>query len=223
MHHPDERALWNEKFRSGSHASMEPDPFLVAAYRDYVEPLFGDLAGGRALDLAGGAGRHAMFLAERGWDAALLDVSDVGIERARREAKTRGVPIHLRNQDAKSAELGNEKFDLIVVFFFLEREIFPAIRRALKPGGILIYKTYTAEHPLLSGGKGPRHPMHLLESNELLRLALSAQAALSFRASEVDVRSPYRHDAGEETTAMQILFYRETVTDKGVAELVARK
>src|SRR5438270_3291209 len=100
----DERALWNEKFRLGSHASTEPDPFLVSSYFDYVDPLLGDRPDRKALDLAGGTGRHAIFLAERGWDVMLLDVSDVGLERARREAEKRGATLSLRNEDASSAD-----------------------------------------------------------------------------------------------------------------------
>ena len=66
---------------------------------------------------------------------------------------------------------------------------------SLRPGGLLVFKTYTQAHPELSGGKGPTHPMHLLDSGELL-------------------------SAFED---LQIISYRETVTKKGVAELVARK
>ena len=213
----DERELWNEKFRSGSHGSAEPDPFLVSAYREYFEPLLGNVSGRRALDLAGGTGRHALFLAERGWNVTLLDVSEVGLERARAEAAKRGLSLELRNEDAMVANLGCEQFDLILVFFFLQRELFPAIFDALKPDGLLIYKTYTVEHPRLSGGRGPQHPMHLLKTNELL------QETLSFRAPDGGESNPYHHNAAEEDWTMQVLFYRETVADKGVAELVARK
>jgi tellurite methyltransferase len=191
----DERALWNEKFRSGSHASMEPDPFLVRAHRDYVQTLIAEGGERRALDLAGGTGRNAIFLAEQGWNVTLLDISDVGIERAQVEAAKRGLLIKVRNEDAAFADLGRAAFDLIAVFFFLERELFPDIREALKPGGLLISRTYTIEHPRLSGGRGPRHSMHLLKRNELLQVF----------------------------SALEVLFYRETVIGKGVAELVARR
>jgi tellurite methyltransferase len=210
----DERALWNEKFRSGSHDSAEPDPFLVSAYREYVDPLLG---AGKALDLAGGTGRHAIFLAERGWNVTLLDVSDVGLDRARGEAAKRGLSLESRNEDAAVASLGREQFDLILVFFFLQRELFPAIYSALKPSGLLIYKTYTVDHPRLSGGRGPQHPMHLLKTDELL------QETLSFRAPDVGERNPYHHNAAEEGSTMQVLFYRETVAERGVAELVTRR
>jgi tellurite methyltransferase len=80
-----------------------------------------------------------------------------------------------------------------MVFFFLQRELFPALVSALKPGGHLIYKTYTTEQQRFSGG--PTHPMFLLQPNELLHAFSS----------------------------LRILHYHETVEEKGVAELVARK
>jgi hypothetical protein len=90
-------------------------------------------------------------------------------------------------------DLGREQYDLVVVFFFLQRDLFPALTAALKPGGFLIYKTYTTEQKHFIGG--PSHPMFLLEPNELLRAFPS----------------------------LRVLHYHETIREKGVAELVARK
>jgi tellurite methyltransferase len=191
----DERSAWNAKFSSGSHTSLDPDPLLITAWNDYIEPLLGSSNRKRTLDVAGGVGRHSLYLAERGWSTTLVDVSDKGLEIARQNALKRRLEINLRNEDLRVADLGSEAFELILVFFYLDRELFPALIRALAPGGILICKTYTREHPRLSGGKGPTHPMHLLESNELLKAFNS----------------------------LQVLLYRETVAGKGVAELVARK
>jgi tellurite methyltransferase len=191
----DERSAWNAKFSSGSHTSFEADPLLVTAWSEYIEPLLGSCDRKRALDVAGGVGRHALYLAQRGWNATLIDVSDKGIELAGENAQRYGLTIDFRNQDLRCAELGSKTYDLILVFFYLQRELFPALTRALSPGGILIYKTYTQEHPRLSAGKGPTHPMHLLKPNELLKAFSS----------------------------LQVLFYREAVRAKGVAELIAQK
>jgi SAM-dependent methyltransferase len=85
------------------------------------------------------------------------------------------------------------QYDLILVFFYLQRSLFPQITRSLRPGGLLIYKTYTHLQPAF--GKGPSHPMHLLAKNELL-------------------------DAFSD---LQVLYYRETVRDRGIAEFLGRK
>src|SRR5882672_9641193 len=78
----DEKARWNRKYSEGSHTSLEPDPFLVTAYDEF----FSARPPGIALDVAGGAGRHALWLADRGWKVKLIDISEVGIEVARKNA-----------------------------------------------------------------------------------------------------------------------------------------
>ena len=188
----DEKALWNKKYSEGSHTLLDPDPFLVSAYDEF---LFGT-SPGLALDVAGGVGRHSIWLAQRGWRVKLLDISEVGIQQAEENANRTGTAESISKQirDLNTmSDLGREQYDLVVVFFFLQRELFPALLDATKPGGILIYKTYTTEQKNFSGG--PSHPMFLLEPNELLH---------AFRS-------------------MRVLHYHETIQEKGVAELVARK
>ncbi|MGZ4829405.1 MAG: class I SAM-dependent methyltransferase, partial [Candidatus Angelobacter sp.] len=82
----DEKTLWNKKYSEGSHGSLEPDPFLVSAYAEF-------LAGGppgSALDVAGGVGRHTIWLAQRGWRVKLADISEVGIKQAEENARRTG-------------------------------------------------------------------------------------------------------------------------------------
>src|SRR5205823_1320491 len=82
----DEKASWNKKYSEGSHSSLEPDPFLVGANEEFVA----DRPAGSALDLAGGVGRHAIWLAQRGWRVKLIDISAVGINQAEENAKKTG-------------------------------------------------------------------------------------------------------------------------------------
>lgn len=203
----DEKALWNRKFGEGSHASLEPDPLLLSAYDEFLSGR----PPGSALDVAGGAGRHSIWLAQRGWRARLLDISDVGVKLAEENASRALGPI--RKEFLLSAEvadlnrmqdLGTVQYDLILVFFFLQRELFPALITALKPGGFLLYKTYTTDQQRFSGRallkseaskSGPSHPMFLLKPNELLHAFQS----------------------------LRVLHYHETTQDKGVAEFIAQK
>ncbi len=188
----DEKALWNKKYSERSHSSLDPDPFLVSAYDEFLSSNPPE----NALDVAGGVGRHAIWLAQRGWRLKLLDVSETGIKQAEENAERTGtaalVSTEIRDLNTMQ-DLGREQYDLVVVFFFLQRELFPALAAALKSGGFLIYKTYTAEQKRFIGG--PSHPMFLLEPNELLRAFPS----------------------------LRVLRYHETIQEKGVAELVARK
>ncbi|HZR27923.1 MAG TPA: class I SAM-dependent methyltransferase [Terriglobales bacterium] len=185
-----ERELWNAKYRAGSHASLKPDPFLLQVDKDYVQPLLP--SPGIVLDVAGGAGRHALFYVKQGWKVTVLDVSETGIALAQKNARRRKLVIETIVADLNGYDLRQlpRRFDLVLVFFYLQRELFPALVEMLKPGGLLIYKTY-----LRGTLKGPTHPLHLLEPNELL------QAFLGLR----------------------VLHYRETMGESRTAEFVGRK
>jgi len=186
-----ERERWNQKYREKPGAWLEPDPFLVWAFSQYIQPLFP--RGGNALDLAGGAGRHSIWLAKQGWNVTLMDVSETGVELARQHAGPLASHIHFVIDDLTQFRASQTQFDVVMGFFYLEREIFPEIVNAVRPGGVLLYKTYTTDQLKLPGG--PKDASHLLAPGELLRLVSS----------------------------MRVLHYRETVTEKATAELVAQK
>ena len=159
-------AEWDARFRQGYHTDTVPDPFLVGA-QEYLDLL---PAGATALDLACGAGRHAIWLAQRGLRVTAVDLSPEALAKTRLFAKERAVAVQCRQMDLESTdlELENASFDLILGVFFLHRPLFPRLLDALKPGGLLLYKTYTTDQLQYPGR--PRHPMHLLEPNELLRV-----------------------------------------------------
>ncbi len=157
-----ERKSWNQRYRRGQHLERTPNPFLLETYRDFIAPQFP--AAGTALDVAGGTGRHSIWLAQRGWDVTLVDISDVGVGLALKDAAASCVTIRPIAADVLTCDFGRERFDLILVFYFLERELFPALSAALKPGGLIIYKTYTREHTKF---RGCSHPMYFLNPGEL--------------------------------------------------------
>ena len=70
----DQRERWNEKYRTSPESWVEPDAFLPWAFRKFIQPAFPNA--GRVLDVAGGAGRHALWLAQQGWDVTLIDISE---------------------------------------------------------------------------------------------------------------------------------------------------
>ena len=143
-----------------------PDLFLISA----KESLALLPAGAPALDLACGAGRHAVWLAQQGFRVTAVDSSTQALAQARLLAKHRGVALDCRQLDLESPalDLGRDAYDLICGFFFLYRPLFPILREALRPGGLIVYKTYSVDQ--LQHSHGPRNPAHLLEPNELLRL-----------------------------------------------------
>ena len=192
---------WDERFHRGDHAGSEIDPFLSqskkywALLNDGAATPASTFNGKRALDLACGAGRHAVYLAQAGFSVAAVDFSAEGLASANRLAESRAVSIETLALDleADGADLGEPKYDLAAVFFYLHRPLFPQIARCLRPGGLLIYKTYSVDQLRYPGR--PRHRMHMLEPNELL-----------------EVFSEFR-----------VLRYEEEWEGKGTAALVAQK
>jgi tellurite methyltransferase len=199
---PEEKIKWDARYKERPEAWLEPDEFLVSSYDQFLQSQ----PAGLALDLAGGAGRNSTYLLERGWNVTLMDISQVGLGLAREKASSlenrMAQPpsavalgsLHTEHADLNAiTDLGTDRYDLIVAFYFLRRELFPALISALKPGGILIYRTYTIDRMNVAGGPGD--PAYLLQPDELKQAFHS----------------------------LDILYYNETKTGKAAAELVARK
>jgi SAM-dependent methyltransferase len=124
---------------------------------------------GSALDVACGLGRHALRLAADGFRVTAIDRDRAKIASLQMSASRLGLPLEARVMDleAESVDLGASAYDLVLVVHYLHRPLFPALRRALAPGGLLLYETFTTQQA--SRGK-PTSPDHLLEPGELLRL-----------------------------------------------------
>jgi SAM-dependent methyltransferase len=137
----DRRARWDIKYEQGLPSLTEPDPFFISAYERFVNPSFPKVGVlGAALDLAGGLGRHALWLASRGWQVTVVELSDVAIAKLSQTALELHVNVDLFAGDAAEYKLEPAQFDLIVLFYHLDRSLFPGIVSALKPGGLLICK-----------------------------------------------------------------------------------
>jgi SAM-dependent methyltransferase len=134
----DQRARWDIKYEQGLPSLTEPDPFFISAYERFVNPSLPKL--GVALDLAGGLGRHALWLASRNWQVTVVDLSDVAIGKLSQAALELNVKLELLVGDASDYKFELIRFDLIVLFYHLDRSLFPKIVSALKPGGLLICK-----------------------------------------------------------------------------------
>jgi tellurite methyltransferase len=145
---------WDKRYRSRERATEDlhaaPTPLLM----ETVERLTRDshLAASadrprRALDLACGAGRNALWLAEQGWSVTAVDGSAAAIAILRERAAARGL-----NVDARVADLEREEFpiepaawDLVAILYYLQRNLFEAAKRGVAPGGLLIAIVHITE------------------------------------------------------------------------------
>lgn len=143
----------------------EPSPFLVRSL-----PLLP--AGGRCLDLGGGQGRNAVFLAKHGWEVFLVDAAFAAVARARAWARAENVRLRAAVADLTEGGLALPKasFDLILIVNFHEREAVTGAARSLRSGGALLVEGF-AQEQLGRGSGGPQDPTVLWNANELLSLA----------------------------------------------------
>jgi SAM-dependent methyltransferase len=118
------------------------------------------------LDLASGRGRHALSLASRGWVVHAIDRDASALAELDERARVPGLVIHTTRVDLErhGVDLGTNHWGTILVFNYLHRPLFPAIVRALAPGGVLIYQTFTIGQR--ERGR-PRNPDFLLQPGEL--------------------------------------------------------
>jgi tellurite methyltransferase len=161
--------------------SKEPSAFLVSSIKD-VKP-------GKALDVATGQGRNAVYLATKGWDVTGFDISEVGLKAANENAAKAGVKITTLKARFEDFDYGTARWDLICFIYVpteltVDSKFIARIRTALKPGGLMLF---TRKFRSLS----PAVPEPSLTESEKMNALLKAWSDL------------------------QIVFYEETV---GVGE-----
>jgi 2-polyprenyl-3-methyl-5-hydroxy-6-metoxy-1,4-benzoquinol methylase len=153
---------WDERFGREEFAlGKKANPFLKRNLSLFRK--------GRALDIATGEGRNAVFLAQHGFDVDAVDISEVGLKKAKKFAKKAGVKINTFHADLDTYQIKPGGYDLITNFYFLKRNLIPKIKRGLKKGGRVAFETYILEHRNLATC-GPKQAKYFLKPNELLKL-----------------------------------------------------
>ena len=199
---PANVTAWDARHRETAQNALAEPASIVSEWLPLL-PL------GPVLDLACGIGRHALLLAARGQSVTAVDWSGTALDilenRARRakfhvtrvdaaaigESRARG--IRLVQANLEELRLPEAAFSLILCLQYLQRSLSPQMARALRPGGMLLFETFTRAQ--LSYSDGPHNPAYLLEPGEL-RMAF-----------------PELH----------VLFYRELNAGQGIASLVAER
>lgn len=120
------------------------------------------------LDLACGAGRHAIAAAELGCDVVAVDQEPDRIRVARATASLRGVSVTWKAEDLTKLEIPEAAFDVVMVFNYLDRNRMEDFKRAVRPGGHLMFETFLESQREF--GWGPTSDEHLLKHGELLTL-----------------------------------------------------
>lgn len=157
---------WDLRYAAARQWSDEPNVLAAS--------LLSELPPGRALDLAAGEGRMALWLAGRGWQVTALDFSSVGLDRGRARAAELGVDVEWLVADATRIDLGKSGYDLVLVLYLhLPSSELPGVlaraAAAVAPGGRLLILGHDRDN-LVHGVGGPQDP-DLLYDLPLLRTA----------------------------------------------------
>jgi SAM-dependent methyltransferase len=123
---------WEEHYAQAAEIDFTPAPLLIEA-AEMLPP-------GRALDLASGPGRHALYLAGLGWSVAAVDASAAAIRILRERAAASRLTVDTYVADLESGGFRIEPgtYDLICDFFYLQRDLFPQMREGVRPGGVVV-------------------------------------------------------------------------------------
>lgn len=149
---------WEERYQQpGYWCGTEPVHFL----RQHLE----ELPPGPVLDLAMGEGRNALFLARQGFAVTGIERSATAIAKAQARAQEEGLLLTTIEENLETYQLPVEQFDVVLCFYYLQRNLFGPMERTLRRGGALVVETYTVEQRQFP--RGPRDSAHLLEPNEL--------------------------------------------------------
>jgi tellurite methyltransferase len=145
---------WNERYKHTKSSDLHtPRSFLIEHFS--LLP-----AGGTALDIAMGAGKNTKVLLDKGIDVIGVDISAAAVIQAHSHFPELKAVI----ADLANFSMPNNYFDIILNFYYLQRDLWPDFRRVLHPGGLLIFETLTA--PMLSI-KPDLNPTFLLKEREL--------------------------------------------------------
>lgn len=175
---PSRQDIWNDRY-SGADRVWSAGP-----NRD-VESIVSDLPPGTAIDLGAGEGRHAIWLAERGWRVTAVDFAESGLERGRREAEDRGLTARI---DWVAADVTTwtppaPAYDLILIaFLHLPEDVFSRARSWVGPGGHLVVVGHALRN-LTEGSGGPQDPALLHTPNQLREKAVGLEVV---RCEEVE-------------------------------------
>ena len=177
---------WNEHYSDPANLDFTPVPLLVEV-AERMPP-------GRALDLACGYGRNALYLASLGWQVTAVDSSPVGIGILRERSASLAVDARIADLERGEFPIAAGSFDLVCDFFYLQRDLFAPIREGVKPGGV-----FAGAIHLVDGAPGarPRNPAFLMHPGELrnefagwkiLYYSEGAEAGRSRRAARIIAR-----------------------------------
>ena len=182
---------WEARFAGPEyHFGTEPNAFLKSK-ADLLKP------GQKALSIADGEGRNGVFLAEQGLDVLAMDFSPTALAKSQALARQRGVTIRTEQADLDTWRWPAGAFDVVVAIFFqfcappLRTRVFDSIKRALKPGGLLLMEGYTPKQREYKTG-GPSEVENLY-TRKLLEQSFADFSSVEIREYDSEIHEGPGH------------------------------
>lgn len=125
-----DRNKWNQRYAEDSYRKTNPVTLL--------EEWLPKLPVGRALDVACGAGRNALYLARAGFTVDAIDISHEGLKLAKEQAESQGLSINWIEHDLDETYAFERDYDLIVVMWYVDLVLVKQLGECLAPGGYLL-------------------------------------------------------------------------------------
>jgi SAM-dependent methyltransferase len=126
---------WDQRYGAGQQLFETPSPL--------VQRFVADLAPGAALDLACGPGRHALYLAERGWRVTAVDSSPIAIAKLRE--RNAGIDARIADLERGEFQIQPDSYDLICDCLYLQRDLFQQMKAGIRAGGMAIVTVLLAD------------------------------------------------------------------------------
>lgn len=166
LNNPD-RDKWDKHYQSCSITDEKEFPIAaeVLLHNQHLLP-----ESGTALDLACGLGANAICLAEQGLSTSAWDISASALDQLSNQTKKLNIEIAIESRDVSTNPPEENSFDVISVSRFLDRDLMPYIKNAVRENGQIFYQTFTKEKV---SENGPSNPEYLLDKNELLNFFIN--------------------------------------------------
>ncbi len=187
----DAAAMWNQRYEGESLLFGEAPNAYLAAQRSRLPRR------GRALCVADGEGRNSVWLAEQGLQVDAFDIAERGVAKAQALAARHGVAVNFAVADCEALAWPEAQYDLIAAIFVqfadpaMRARLFAGMRRALKPGGLLVLQGYTPEQLKYRSG-GPGRIDHLY-TEAMLREAFAEDEIVELRCYEAELDEGPQH------------------------------
>ena len=156
---------WNRRYREGAYAGRRHPSALLETWIEAIAP-------GRALDLACGAGRNALYLAERGFRVDAVDISGEALARVGESATAQGLELTCIQHDLDQAPRLDAGYQLILVIRYVNQPLLHSLGALLAPGGFLLCEEHLRTDADVIG---PANPAYRVAPGDLAEAAADLQ------------------------------------------------